>query len=347
MKDNPFTLMYGKTPYSLINRSNSFDEIIDTFESKTPYTMSFLITGIRGSGKTVLLRTISKKLKETDDWIVIDVNPQKIISALPEKLYYEGNIKKLYSEWNLSISVHGISLSIKKEKPIESNELVFEKLLKKASDSNKKILITIDEVEPTEEVKYFANFYQSMVGKDYKIYLLMTGLKENISALISAKSTSFLSRCPRVELEPLDLRDISRSYKEIFKIDVDKAIELAKITNGYAFAYQVLGYYLFESNNYVINENLMNKFDNYLEKNGYDFIWKTLTTKEKELCYAIASAKDNNINDIKDISTFNESNFNNYKRRLKEKDLIVTSYGKIEFVLPRFKEFVLLIKAFN
>ena len=52
-KENPFSLMYGKTPYSLIERRKQVDEIVETFNSNYPSTYSYLISGIRGSGKTV------------------------------------------------------------------------------------------------------------------------------------------------------------------------------------------------------------------------------------------------------------------------------------------------------
>ena len=35
----------------------------------------FIITGVRGSGKTVMMTEISQKLRENDQWIVIELNP--------------------------------------------------------------------------------------------------------------------------------------------------------------------------------------------------------------------------------------------------------------------------------
>ena len=74
-KNNPFTLMYGKFLYSLINRESQYYEVIDNFNSDNPSTYSYVITGFRESGKTVLLRTIANELSNQNDWIVIDANP--------------------------------------------------------------------------------------------------------------------------------------------------------------------------------------------------------------------------------------------------------------------------------
>lgn len=54
-KDNPFTLTFVRQPTEYINRYENMDSIISTFEADNPISQSFLIEGIRGSGKTVLL----------------------------------------------------------------------------------------------------------------------------------------------------------------------------------------------------------------------------------------------------------------------------------------------------
>ena len=36
-----------------------------------------MITGVRGSGKTVFMTDISKQIKEDESWIVVELNPEK------------------------------------------------------------------------------------------------------------------------------------------------------------------------------------------------------------------------------------------------------------------------------
>ena len=57
---NPFSLMFGKEPESAINRDIQISEIIETFSSGHPSTMAYMITGVRGYGKTVMLSTVSR-----------------------------------------------------------------------------------------------------------------------------------------------------------------------------------------------------------------------------------------------------------------------------------------------
>ena len=75
MKKNPFSLSFGKEPVSLINRNVQSYEIIDTFEDENPAYQVCMITGVRGSGKTVMLTEINKTFRAEEDWIVIDLNP--------------------------------------------------------------------------------------------------------------------------------------------------------------------------------------------------------------------------------------------------------------------------------
>lgn len=90
--------------------------------------------------------------------------------------------------------------------------------------------------------------------------LLMTGLYENVSKLQNEKSLTFLYRTPKIQMDPLSIGAITSNYATYLKIDYDKAIKLAKFTKGYAFAYQTLGFILFEKNKKI----LMMKFCVYL-----------------------------------------------------------------------------------
>jgi Cdc6-like AAA superfamily ATPase len=348
-KDNPFSLMYGKPPYSIIERREQVENIIDTFNSNMPSTYAYMISGVRGSGKTVLLRNVVNKLKESDDWIIIDANPQgEIISSIAEKLYYEGKKHKLFLDVDLKVNLKFIELTISKKNVLNNPELIFEDLLKKANQNKKKVLISIDEVNNTKEIRLFANFYQSLIGNDYDVFLLMTGLPHNVNSLISADAASFLSRTPKIMLEPLNLVDISFEYKRLLNVTEETSIKMAKLSNGYAFAYQVLGYLFYEYEKKDLDEEIILKFDSYLRNNGYDVIWRELTNKEKKICEIMSQMDEIETSSILKNAKMSLSNYQNYRTSLIEKGIIISNgYGKVQFVLPRFKEFVLNIVKFN
>ena len=68
---NPFTLSFGKKPLQYISRISQTNQILETFRSDVPSTQIFMITGVRGSGKTVMMTSIANELRQDDSWIVI------------------------------------------------------------------------------------------------------------------------------------------------------------------------------------------------------------------------------------------------------------------------------------
>ena len=347
--NNPFSLMFGKSPYSIIKRPGQYQEILNAFNSEFPSTYAYLITGIRGSGKTVMLRQISEELSKSNDWIILDANSQNnMIKDLAEKFLYEGKKYNLFLDWSISINAKLFTLQIGKKEKITNPEIIFERLLKKANEDNKKILITIDEVVSSIETKRFANFYQSMIGKNYNLFLLMTGLKNNINSLISSNASSFLSRTPKINLSPLNLVEIANEYQKLLNVPFSLAVSMSKLTNGYAFAYQVFGYLFFESDKKEITDDLLKKYDSYLQNNGYDVIYKDLTENEKHFCYALAESKNGETKEVMEISKFKENYFQKIRSSLIEKEIIIApSYGKLEFSLPRFTKYIKLISYFD
>ena len=74
---NPFTLTFGRSPLESVDRPVQINEIIENFTADTINQQMFIITGVRGSGKTVMMTEISHRLRENDDWVVIELNPEK------------------------------------------------------------------------------------------------------------------------------------------------------------------------------------------------------------------------------------------------------------------------------
>ena len=76
-KRNPFTLTFGKQPNRLVLRREMTEQIVDDFLAENPVSQVYLIEGIRGSGKTVLMTTVAKQL-ESEGWIIINLNSTMI-----------------------------------------------------------------------------------------------------------------------------------------------------------------------------------------------------------------------------------------------------------------------------
>ncbi|MBR2275676.1 MAG: ATP-binding protein, partial [Lachnospiraceae bacterium] len=91
-------------------------------------------------------------------------------------------------------------------------------MLKEAGKRKKRVLIAIDEVSNTKNMKAFAHSYQAFIGEGLTVFLLMTALPENFSALSNSKNGTFLKRLPRIKLGGLSDILVVEKYKEIFDI---------------------------------------------------------------------------------------------------------------------------------
>lgn len=337
---NPFVLTFGKKPTQFISRPKDIQEIIDNFSAETPSKQVFMITGIRGSGKTSMLTVISKHFMDEKDWIVIDLNSEKdLLEGLASELYQNSKVKMLFTKKEFSFSFKGIGFSIEGSTPILTVETLLKTMLEKIQKKGKKILITIDEVTNNNHMKIFAKTFQSLVRYDYPVYLLMTGLYENISKLQDDKSLTFLYRAPKIYLESLNINSIAFSYKKTFEITDEEANNLANLTKGYAYAYQVLGYLYFEHSR-NLSEDLLIEYDQYLQEFVYDKLWSKLSKIEQN----ILSKMTNDVISVKElIKRLNMANsyFSNYRDRLIKKGLVSSpSYGYVCLTLPRFYEFL-------
>ena len=89
---NPFTINFGKVPTQYIDRQILIDEIVEELQSETIQNQCFMLTGTRGSGKTVTMTAIENRISEDEDWIIIRLNPTRdMIGGLVAKLYDSRN----------------------------------------------------------------------------------------------------------------------------------------------------------------------------------------------------------------------------------------------------------------
>ena len=337
---NPFNITFGKTPVEIINRSDIFNMITSSFDGKDSNQL-YLLVGPRGCGKTVTMTSISKHFKEEKKWIVIDINPhENILEQLAYSLYQKGKMKHLFLQPEFSISFKGFGLSLTGTKVASSLPILLEQMFEYLTKKEMNVLITIDEVNNNNNMKVFTHTFQSLIRNDSNVFLLMTGLYENISSLENEKSLTFLFRAPKIFLPPLSIRAITYSYMEQLDMDENDALKAAKLTNGYAFAYQLIGYILFKDNKKKVDNDVIKQFDLLLDENSYSKIYAELSTKEKEIVLLIANDIAENQEIMKKLDI--KSNYlATYKNILSKKGIIdVSDRKRISFILPRFKEFI-------
>lgn len=341
--DNPFTTTFGIEPSNYIKRNVEFERIVSEFSSDTPSNYVYVITGLRGSGKTVLLSAIANHFMELDDWVVVDPGPKdNLLENVASELYETGKVKKLFLKGEFSFSFHGLTFSLEGQEPVTTVNTLLKKMLSFLNKKGKKVLITIDEVDNSEQMKLFIQAYQSLIRLKYPVRLLMTGLYDNVSKLQDDKSLTFFYRAPKINLSPLSIGAVASSYRRYLGVNTEESIEMAKLTKGYAYAYQVLGYLLYPKTDRKIDEAVLAEYDQYLADYVYDKLYSELSDVEQKILAAFPNAGPIKVGDLAVSCSMDAKYLGVYRDRLIKKGIVVSSsYGFLELSLPRFYEYLL------
>ena len=337
---NPFSLSFGKTPLSLIDREYQKAEIINSFEGENPATQVYMITGLRGSGKTVMMTDIAKHFRDQKDWIVVDLTPERdLLQSLAASLSNNNELIQIFRDAKLNLSFLGLGIEIDGVPPITDINIAIVQMLEKIKKRRKKLLITIDEAVCNKTMREFTSVFQIYIRQELPVFLLLTGLYENIYELQNEKTLTFLYRAPKLELKPLNIGMIAEKYKEIFDLEEDDSIAMAKETKGYPFAFQVLGYLCWTTKNHW--NKVLAEYQQKLEDYVYEKIWSELSAHDKEVLTAMLASEDNKVAAIRNITNMSSNQFSVYRNRLLKKGIIYApDYGKLDFSLPRFDRFI-------
>ncbi len=207
----------------------------------------------------------------------------------------------------------------------------------------KKLLVTLDEAVNTESLRIFAGYFQKYLRNDLPIYFLMTGLYENINALQNEKNLTFLYRAPKLELNSLNIGAMTDRYQTIFSCSRERALEMAKLTKGYSFAFQALGSLTWDNGGDYVG--IIPKYRQWLEEYSYEKIWPELSATDQKVLYTMASMDGEDeqlrVKDLREKLDVAPNYFNQYRERMLQRGLCVSQkFGYIGFALPFFREFV-------
>ena len=240
----------------------------------------------------------------------------------------------------IDLSFFGFGVAIEGVPPLTDTETAIITILEKLKKQDKRLLITIDEVTNNDYMKVFAGSFQIFVRQDLPVFLLSTGLYENIDELQNEKNLTFLFRAPKIQLKPLNQQAVMNKYKNIFQIDQDVAKQMAELTRGYPFAFQVLGYLTWNHSGHY--EAVLEEYEQYLSEFVYDKIWSELSQKDRIVARGIAETESGKIKEIREHLGMETNEFNPYRKRLMKKGIVSgETRGYVFFTLPLFERYVI------
>lgn len=313
------SLPLGKVAYDFINHTEQYTAIKKCLLSNH----LCIITGPRGCGKTTAITYISNSFMKETDWIIITLNTERNI--------LETAITCLYSNKDAKNILGDICDS---ETPQYDAELVLDKLLHKLTINGKNIIFVIDEIVNLINTKEFLIKLQQHLNNN--VYVLGAVDYLNIYNLQNEETISFLAKTQIIEMKPLNIELVMQKYKEFFNLDDINAMEMAKFTTGYPFAYMLLAQLCFQKNTGYIN--VIEEFDSILGDYVYKKLWKELSDGEKNfLKYLII---DDNIKTVRYNLQQRIRHDTNEEILIRKGILNQDAQGNLLLKLPRFKEFL-------
>jgi hypothetical protein len=270
---NPYRPTAGGQPPELVGRSELLTAadvaIAQTLDKRPPQCI--LLTGVRGVGKTVALRTIEKLglkrgahsifLEATDD----EQFPLALARGARETIYnFDGTLSRtskaalgVLKSFTLTLGAEGLGLGIKEPAAngqgdsgnIESDVRDVVSALGKAAEAHKSgVVITIDELQylSKEELASVLGALHRTTQLDLPVLLVAAGLPNLPRRIVETKT--YAERMFAVtQLGPLGRDDVRRALQgPAMKHDVifseDAVNEIDEMTQGYPFFVQTWGY---------------------------------------------------------------------------------------------------------
>ncbi|MBQ8945587.1 MAG: hypothetical protein IJ058_02130 [Lachnospiraceae bacterium] len=354
LKTDPFTRTPGIAGRAYIDNGIA-DEIIKCFLDEESAKFVFKITGLRGSGKSVEYGRIIRELKDEKNWLVYPLSASgEAVRTLISKLSMESFIddKTVTTVTGSATSVSGGALvvsgneTINVQKTISDNERLYSEeatLTNMISIANKKkykVLVGVDDISKTPDMVRLLSIIGSMILEGLRVYLVVTGLSENIEDFSGEENLSFFKRADSREVSELNKYDVTYMYQKLLGIDLQEARQLEEISRGYAYAYQVLGSLYFAKAENETIDDVIPDFERILFRDSYELIWRSLSKGEKEVVRCILKAPHGRTDEIRALMS-NPNTYPVYRSRLINKHLAnADSRGYLSIRLPSFDRFV-------
>lgn len=363
IKRNPFMPSFGRYPQVELAQDVALDDYLEGLLSHDAMYQTALIYGVRGAGKTVMLLNIQRALTEIPEWHFLRLSAGQgnllfqLLSGL-EELAGFSLLNLIKQVQGISLNVAGVNAGLTMRSLREAGQLNYRRLLPEAlrylQQRGRSVLIGIDEVDDSAEIRAFATEYQTLIGEDFPLALLMTGLPSRVSAIQNDQVLTFLLRGKRIYLDPLATSSVRNRYTQVFtregrESDPVAIDRLANAVGGYAYAFQLLGYYAWRLTrdgsplSLDVVEHAIELAKRDLFKNVYERLYHDASPTDRRVLRALGAmgADFHRTQDVRTQLNMTNSYFAVYRRRLADAQLIDTSRrGFVKLRLPFLAAFL-------
>lgn len=342
-KKNPYSLALGSDSGQIIGRENLIQPVIDEFASRDHYNAirTCTIKGVKGGGKTTLLKNISGHFQKQRGWICVKLDTE--FDMLSELAFQIRRVEEL-ADWlgdaQIEVVLHGRQVELRREgEPVWNAGDAAGCMIRVLSEHGRRVLICVDDMTVNKNMKVFCETFQTYIWKRLPVYLLVAGDSEQ--AEILSKNRSLSSICGvKIDAGALNRQAMADNYRKVLGVSREDADSMAALTKGYAYSFQVLGYWTWmKGSDYkaALEEHYYS-----LTENVYRKMWSGLSWTDQRVIRAIARAPRKRNKEIRQILGWDTDHYNPYRMRLVRKGIADgATYGHLYFTLPGFEAFVL------
>lgn len=377
MAANPFKPTAGKMPPILIGRRSIVDDFTEALENGAgaPGRL-MLITGQRGFGKTVMLTEL-RRVAAAEGWATVADTAseglcERLVEALdPRRIRPEGAsiAPSLDISGLASAKLGNLSLSAKGSGPLTLRNAIEKRLDSRDVKKGKGILFTIDETQAAarDELVAIATALQHVIAdEDQKdvpdeekkgVAFVFAGLPSMVDELVNDKVLTFMRRSLRRDLASVPIPDVKNAYIETVEqsglsINAEVALQAARLTDGYPYMIQLVGYYMWQAakrrgNGDVAAQDVTSGFDDALLALGEAVCapaLEGLPSSARLLAATMASCEKDGVVSVAELAERagkSRAWVNKYRSILiNEQVARPAGYGLLEFAIPHMGEYI-------
>ena len=363
--------------YNRIDEINMLSNLLKSTEFNSSPTI--LLTGIRGVGKTALIKKIKNKFD--NEYLVVDIDLSRSNAYQQRKLTRGSIIKIIYDSIIKASKEFGLSTVDKKiEKYFKTNKFKIDKLIsyehipiplfeseenyakladfvmelpQKIYEDNrdklKGVFIFIDEIQlikDLDNVNKFLWYMRSFIQNQKNVAYLFCGsmsLKDSLINDLNGKEGAFGGRMLTIEIHPFSKQTTINYLKSVSRnLQLEnKAFEIFyKCTRGIPYYINIFAKFLPE-NITLTENNIIELFKDSIDYLAVHFIfmWSKLTFQEQKI---IISLLDNPKRRIEIANTLGvtSGSLNRPLNRLLNFDLIEYTHDKYQITDPIFVQWL-------
>jgi type II secretory pathway predicted ATPase ExeA len=364
MTRNPFTPTFGVTPPLLVGRDQELAAFRDALEDGPGAPgRSMLLTGARGTGKTVLLNAVEDVAKQAG-WLVLNdtaragVAHQLATVALPVALAQQDPEAVSTHTSGGSVSVAGVGGSVTRERveryvPEPNFRLRLERLADLLAERGKGVLISLDEVqrEAMADMREITQAVQHCFRAERQVAFVAAGLPAAVEDVLNDGVMTFLRRSDRFDLGPLMPQATAQALREPIEaagrsIAPDALNQAVAASRGYPFAIQAIGYEAWAARRDAATidaaqmEVALAHAGQRLDRSMLEPALRDISHTDRRFLQAMAV--DDGPSRIRDVTArlgVTANYASQYRARLITAGLIEpTDFGQIDFTLPLMRQ---------